>query len=407
MGARIVALCATVALCGAALAAPPVVGERFEVRVEDLPAPYASESANNPPRRVARPAGATLRVPPGFRATIFAAGLDHARWMTVAANGDVFLAQPNEGRITLLRDADGGGEAELIVTFARGLDRPHGLAIAGDYLYVADTRRVWRYRYTPGQTRALGGPLPVTRRGAFGPGGGSHWTRNLAFSRDESRFYVTIGSASNLRVEGEPRATVQVFDVDGSNQRTLAAGLRNPVGIALRPGTDEVYVVVNERDGMGDGLVPDYLTRVQDGAFYGWPYAYLGANPQPGLGSKRPDLVAATVVPDLLFEAHSAPLGLVFYDGAQFPDEYRGDAFVALHGSWNSAEPRGYMIARVRFENGRPAAHYEAFVTGFWFDGEDRARVFGRPAGLAVAADGSLLIADDVGQVIWRISYLP
>ena len=406
MGARIVALCATVALCGAALAAPPVVGERFEVRVEDLPAPYASESARNSPRRVARPPGATLRVPPGFRATIFAAGLDHARWMTVAANGDVFLAQPNAGRITLLRDADGGGEAELIVTFARGLDRPHGLAIAGDYLYVADARRVWRYRYTPGQTRALGAPLPVTARGAFGPGGG-HWTRNLAFSRDGSRFYVTIGSASNIRVEDEPRATVQVFDVDGANQRTLAAGLRNPVGIALQPGTDDVYVVVNERDGMGDGLVPDYLTRLRDGAFYGWPYAYLGANPQPGLGSKRPDLVAATVVPDLLFEAHSAPLGLVFYDGAQFPAEYHGDAFVALHGSWNSAEPRGYMIARVRFENGRPAAHYEAFVTGFWIAGEDRARVFGRPAGLAVAADGSLLIADDVGQVIWRISYLP
>ncbi len=406
MGARIVALCATVALCGAALAAPPVVGERFEVRVEDLPAPYASESANNPPRRVARPAGATLRVPPGFRATIFAAGLDHARWMTVAANGDVFLAQPNAGRITLLRDADGGGEAEMVVTFARGLDRPHGLAIAGDYLYVADARRVWRYRYTPGQTRALGAPLPVTARGAFGPGGG-HWTRNLAFSRDGSRFYVTIGSASNIRVEDEPRATVQVFDVDGANQRTLAAGLRNPVGIALQPGTDDVYVVVNERDGMGDGLVPDYLTRLRDGAFYGWPYAYLGANPQPGLGSKRPDLVAATVVPDLLFEAHSAPLGLVFYDGAQFPAEYHGDAFVALHGSWNSAEPRGYMIARVRFENGRPAAHYEAFVTGFWIEGEDRARVFGRPAGLAIAADGSLLIADDVGQVIWRISYLP
>lgn len=406
MGARIVALCATVALCGAALAAPPVVGERFEVRVEDLPAPYASESARNSPRRVARPPGATLRVPPGFRATIFAAGLDHARWMTVAANGDVFLAQPNAGRITLLRDADGGGEAELIVTFARGLDRPHGLAIAGDYLYVADARRVWRYRYTPGQTRALGAPLPVTARGAFGPGGG-HWTRNLAFSRDGSRFYVTIGSASNIRVEDEPRATVQVFDVDGANQRTLAAGLRNPVGIALQPGTDDVYVVVNERDGMGDGLVPDYLTRLRDGAFYGWPYAYLGANPQPGLGSKRPDLVAATVVPDLLFEAHSAPLGLVFYDGAQFPAEYHGDAFVALHGSWNSAEPRGYMIARVRFENGRPAAHYEAFVTGFWIAGEDRARVFGRPAGLAIAADGSLLIADDVGQVIWRISYLP
>ena len=197
----------------------------------------------------------------------------------------------------------------------------------------------------------------------------------------------------------------QVFDLDGGGQRTFASGLRNPVGIAFRPGGDALYVVVNERDGVGDEMVPDYLTRIEDGDFFGWPYAYLGPNPQPGYGDRRPDLVARTKLPDVLFRSHSAPIGLVFYDGKSFPDDYRGDAFVALRGSWNAAVPRGYMIVRVPFEDGRPAGGYQVFATGFWERGENTASVWGRPAGLAVAADGSLLIADDTGGVIWRISY--
>ena len=244
----------------------------------------------------------------------------------------------------------------------------------------------------------------MTPRGAFGSPGG-HWTRNLVFSRDGRRFFVAVGSRANLAEEPAPRATVQVFDADGSGQRTYASGLRNPVGIAFYPGTDDLYVVVNERDGLGDELVPDYLTRVRDGDFFGWPYAYLGANPQPGFADRRPGLVARSKRPDVLFRSHSAPIGLVFYDAGQFPREYRGDAFVALRGSWNASRPRGYMVARVPFENGRPAGAYEAFATGFWAAGERRARVWGRPAGLAIAADGSLLIADDTGGVVWRVSY--
>jgi glucose/arabinose dehydrogenase len=206
--------------------------------------------------------------------------------------------------------------------------------------------------------------------------------------------------------EEPPRATIRVFAADGSGGRTFASGLRNPVGIAIRPGSDELWAVVNERDGLGDGLVPDYLARVREGAFHGWPYAYAGPNPDPDFGAKRPDLVAATVVPDVLFESHSAPLGLVFYEGAQFPDEYRGDAFVALHGSWNRSRPTGYKVVRVPFEDGRPVGGYENFAVGFWIEGEETARVWGRPAGLALGGDGSLLVADDAGGTVWRIRWV-
>ncbi len=384
----------------------PAVGDRIEVRVEDLPPPYATESATNPPRRIDRPAGATLNVPPGFRANVFADGLDHPRWMAVAPNGDVFLAQANEGKITLLRDEDGDARADLVRTFATGLRSPHGLAVHRGYLYVADLRYVWRYLYAPGQTRATQRPEPVTPRGALG-GGGGHRTRNIAFSPDGVKFFVAIGSRRDIGEDAPPRATVQVFNADGSGQRTFAAGLRNPVGIAFHPGTGDLYVVVNERDGLGDELVPDYLTRIEDGDFFGWPYAYLGPNPQPGFADRRPDLVALTSRPDVLFRSHSAPIGLVFYDARQFPPAYRGDAFVALRGSWNAARPRGYMVVRVPFREGRPVGDYEVFATGFWARGHDRARVWGRPAGLAVAADGSLLIADDTGGAIWRIQYAP
>ena len=196
-----------------------------------------------------------------------------------------------------------------------------------------------------------------------------------------------------------------MFDEVGGNQATFASGLRNPIGIDFHPDTAELYVVVAERDGMGDELVPDYFTRIRDGEFFGWPYAYIGPNPQPLLGEQRPDLVAASREPDVLFQSHSTPLGLVFYDGSSFPAGYRGDAFVALHGSFNTAEPRGYMVVRVPFEGGRPLGYYEAFATGFWVSGEDTANVVGRPVGLAVAKDGSLLVADDGGNRIWRISY--
>jgi glucose/arabinose dehydrogenase len=387
-----------------AIGADQELGQRFFVDPATLPPPHATESVGNGPETVARPAGAALRVPPGFVAELVAEGLEHPRWMVVAANGDILLAEPKAARITLLRDADGDGRAELVRTFHEGFRAGHGLAIRDGFLYVGDVDGVWRLPYEPGDERARAAPEMITPPGALG-GHRGHWTRNLAFSSDGSRLYVAIGSRANAAEEEPPRATIRVFAADGSGGRTFASGLRNPVGIAIRPGSDELWAVVNERDGLGDGLVPDYLARVREGAFYGWPYAYVGPNPDPDFGAKRPDLVAATVVPDVLFESHSAPLGLVFYDRAQFPDEYRGDAFVALHGSWNRSRPTGYKVVRVPFEDGRPEGGYENFAVGFWLEGEETARVWGRPAGLALGGDGSLLVADDAGGTVWRIRW--
>jgi len=395
---------------GALLPAPGLaqpaqpIGERFHVTVGDLPPPYATPSVARPAIRVPRPPFVTLRVPQGFTANVFAEGFRHARWLAVAATGEVFLAEPRAGRITVLADADGDGVAERRAVFARGLDRPHGLAFHGGYLYVGEQTRVRRLSVRPGNPPTAGPIEPVTAAAALGRGGG-HWTRNLVFAADGASFFVTVGSRDNVAEEAPPRATVQRFRTDGTDQQTFATGLRNPVGIARQPGTDEIYVVVNERDGLGDGLVPDYLTRVRPGAFYGWPYAYSGPIPDPDYGDLRPDLVARTVTPDVLFKAHSAPLGLIFYDADGFPPAYRGDAFVALHGSWNSGRPTGYKIVRVPFRNGRPVGGYETFAAGFWLGGKRQARVWGRPVGLAVARDGSLLIADDVGQTIWRVAY--
>ena len=332
-----------VALLVPAAAQDQAVGARFEVRAGDMPAPFATDSAVNPPRRIARPAGARPNVPPGFEATLFADGLDHARWMAVAENGDVLVAEPGPGKITLLRDADGDGAAEFRTIFAERLDRPHGLAIRDGHLYVGMPRQIVRFAYRAGQERAGAAPQAVSAEGALGDGQG-HSTRNLAFSADGATLYISVGSRGNAAVQAPPRATVQALDMNDRSMRTLAAGLRNPVGIVIHPETAELYVVVNERDGMGDGLVSDYLTHVEPGAFYGWPFAYIGANPDPQFGKARPALVASTRVPDVLFQAHSAPLGLVIYDADQFPAAYRGDAFVALHGSWNADAPVGYMV---------------------------------------------------------------
>lgn len=379
-------------------------GERLSIDPHTLPAPYASPSASNPPRRVARPADARLRVPPGFAVSLFAEGMQGPRNFAVAPNGDVFVVESFVNRIVVLRAPPGASQAAQREVFVEGLRRPHGVQFVGDHLYVADLERVWRIAYQPGDLKARARPEPVTADGQLGTQNG-HFTRNLIFAPDGSHFFAAIGSAGNIGEEPAPRATVVRFRADGSNREVVAAGTRNPVGLAFRPGTNELWTVVNERDGLGDGLVPDYLARVTDGAFYGWPYAYIGPNPQPGFGQRRPDLVAQTRVPDLLFESHSAPIGLTFYSGTSFPAEYRGDAFVALRGSWNANLPRGYVIARVPFRDGRPVGHYETFAAGFWIGGEGRADVWGRPAGVAVAADGALLIADDTGNTIWRVQW--
>ena len=384
-------------------------GQRYQVSPSDLPAPYATEAVANGPELIPRPPGIAPAVPDGFAATIFAEGLRFPREFEVLPNGDVLVSEPRAGEIALLRDGDGDGVAETRSRFAGGFSRPYGLDRVGDTIYLADTSGVWALPHEPGAKRASGPAQRVTPEGILGPADG-HWTRSLVFHPDGNRYYLGVGSAGNIAEEQEPRATIREFSLASGaadTGRTFAAGLRNPVGIAFYPETTDLYAVVNERDGMGDGLVPDYLTRVRAGAFYGWPYAYTGTNPQPGFADLRPDLVAASVLPDLLFESHSAPIGLVFYDGTMFPATYSGDAFVALRGSWNRSEPIGYMVVRVPFTDGRPAGGYEAFATGFWASGRDQAQVWGRPAGLALAADGALLVADDAGGVIWRIAYEP
>ncbi|MGE5546575.1 MAG: PQQ-dependent sugar dehydrogenase [Solirubrobacterales bacterium] len=381
-------LAALLLAAAAGHAAEVAPGQSFSVDPNALPPPGATPSAGNPPEIVARPQGAGLLVPSGYRATLFAEGLSHARNLLVAPDGTVIVAEQHADKLTLLSDTNGDGRADRRATID-GFSQPFGLALAGDELWVADTKAVWRLHWPDGARR-----VQVTARGALGDAHG-HSTRNLALAPDRSRFFVAIGSAHNVAEEAPPRATIQEFAIDGSGQRTLAAGLRNPVGLAIRPGTDELWTVVNERDGLGDELVPDYLTRVHDGGFYGWPYAYLGGHPQPGLAAQAPAKVKATLMPDLLFRSHSAPLGLAFW---------HGDAFVALHGSWNRSDPVGYLVARVPFKDGRPLGWYEAFATGFALPaGKGQARVWGRPVGLAVGPDDALYVADDSGQTVWRI----
>jgi glucose/arabinose dehydrogenase len=376
-------------------------GQKFEISAKDLPKPYATPAVDNSSEPMAAPQGFTPQAPKGFTVAPFASGLTSPRWMAIAPNGDVFLAEPRADKITLLRDENGDGKADKSFTFAQGFERPHGLAFHDGALYVGDLNAVWRLSYKDGATQS--GMRERISKEDFG-GKTGHGTRDIAFSR-KGELFLAIGSADNVD-EGEPRtrATVQLVKKDGMLE-TFAAGLRNPVGIAFYPGTDELWVSVNERDGLGDNLPPDYLTHLEKGAFYGWPYAYIGSHPDPTLGSKRPDLVAKTKTPDVLFQAHSAPLGLVFYEGSQFPAEYKGDAFVSLHGSWNAGKPTGYKVVRVHFAGGKPAGGYENFVTGFWDGNGSPAKVYGRPAGLAVAKDGSLLIADDAGKTVWRVAY--
>jgi len=381
------------------------VGQHFQFLASAIPAPFATPASAQRSTKAAPPQEQKLQLPPGFSANLFATGLDNARWLQIAPNGDVLLAEAegtNANKITLLRDADGDGKAELKTTFADGFQRPHGMAFANGKFYVADALGIYSFPYKDGDTKVSGPRTQVTEPGAFGRLGG-HWTRNLAVDT-KGDLYVAIGSNGNINDQDDPwRAAVS--KVVGNKLVQYGTGLRNPVGITFYPGTDDLYVVVNERDGEGDELVNDYLTRVQQGDFYGWPYAYLGQHEEPSLKGKRPDLVAKTKVPDVLFRSHSAPLGLLFYTGTQFPAQYRGGAFVAHHGSWNASNPRGYKIVYVPFNNNRPAGGYNNFALGFWQTGAAPAGVMGRPVGLAQAKDGSLLVADDVGNAVWRISY--
>lgn len=399
------------------------IGKRFNIMPEDMPAPSTGPVVSNP-ALVLPYEGQTPRAPEGFSVTPFAAGLENPRRLLVLPNGDVIVAEQKPGYLTLLRDADGDGRAEWIERHAEGFDQPYGLAWRDDHILVADQQGIWRLPHKLGDVRAghgvqkpIGEVPPEERKPSpqaygqslvtekvFGLAKG-HRNRPLAIEPKTGALFVGVGSSGNIGVEPPVKATIQRFEPDGSGQTTYASGLRNPTGLAFQPGTGELYAVVQERDGLGDRLVPDYLTRIQKGVFYGWPYAYIGPHPQPGFAKQAPDKVEATVVPDLLFEAHSSALDLVFYDGQQFPEEYRGDAFVALKGSWNRSDPTGYKVVRVPFKDGRAEGGYENFVTGFWVSGRERAEVWGRPAALAVSDDGALLVADDTAGTIWRIAH--
>jgi len=374
--------------------------QHHEIRADRLPTPFATESAGNPPIVGAPPKDARLHLPPGFHVNIFAGDFDDPRTMLLAPNGDVIVAEPGGGKITILRDANHDGVAEQRSTFASGLNSPFGLALLGGFLYVGNEDSVVRYDYRPGQTKASGPAKMITPLPA-----GGHSTRGLLVSRDGKKLYVSVGSASNVSVEEPPRAAILIMNPDGSARRTFASGLRNPIGMALEPSTGALWTVVNERDGLGDDLVPDYATEVKDGAFYGWPFAYIGKNEDPRRRGERADLVAKTIVPSLLIQAHSAPIGITFYTSAKFPPEYRGNAFVALHGSWNRTRRTGYKIIRIPFKNGRPTGGYDDFLAG-WMTDETSRRVWGRPACLLVLGDGSLLISDDGAGKIWRVSFL-
>lgn len=384
-------------------------GVLHKITVADLPAPFATQAANNGPKLVPRPEGAAPMALPGYAVTLYADGLQNPRLIRTAPNGDLFVAETGANRIRVLRGRDASGKAVDVEVFAAELNRPFGIAFypLGDnpqYVYVANTDSIVRYPYKVGDLKAQA-PKEVLVTGQFA--GGGHSTRDLVFSPDGKKMYVGVGSRSNVddpdtTPAEKDRAAVLEFNPDGSGRRVYASGIRNPAGLAIHPRTGQLWVTCNERDNLGDNLVPDYITHVEDGSFYGWPWYYLGGHQDPRLEGKHPELKDKVKVPDILLQPHSAPLGFAFYTAQQFAPEHRDSLFAASHGSWNKAVRTGYKIIRAVLKDGTPTGEYEDFVTGFvTSDGQ----VWGRPVGVAVAKDGSLMFSDDGYNVIWQVSY--
>lgn len=399
------------------------VGQQFRVMMESLPPPYRGPAVRNSPLIVER-AGRMPNLPAGFVATLYADNLDHPRQIMILPNGDAVVVMQEAGHIVMMRDSDGDGRADWIERHAAGFNAPYGVAYREGEILVADQDGIWTIAYTPGSLRPpfasarrietvpvadrrsgefMDGQTLLTARGVFGIAQG-HYNRDLEIGRDGTLF-VGVGSAGNIGVEPRPKSTIQAFASDGSRQRTLSSGMRNPSGLAIHPQTGELWAVVQERDGIGDELVPDFMTRVRDGGFYGFPYSYIGTNRQPGFANLAPANIGEAIVPDLLLQPHSAAMDLTFYDGPMFPAAYRGDAFIALKGSWNRSTPTGYSVVRVRMSNGRPTGTYENFMTGFWVGGSETAEVWGRPVDVATAPDGALFVVDESGGTIWRVTY--
>jgi hypothetical protein len=404
------------------------------LKVADLPAPFATPSVRNSAKVIARPADAKLLVPAGFKVDVFSTELKGPRNMRVAPNGDIFVTETAAGRIRILRATPDGAKAASVDTYIEGLRGPFGMAFypAGDkpqWLYVAEVNRVLRFAYTSGDSKAKSEPEVVVAELASTTAG--HSTRDLAFSPDGKRMFVSIGSQSNVAEDmskktpaelqkweathglgaswdkEENRASVFAFKVGSAEPgKAFANGIRNCVGLTMQPATGKLWCTTNERDLLGDDLVPDYTTSVQEGGFYGWPWYYLGSNEDPRHAGERPDLKGKVTVPDVLLGAHSAALNLAFYTATKgssaFPAEYVGDGFAVLHGSWNRSLRTGHKVVRVRMKNNQPTGEYEDFLTGFVVDDGS---AWGRPVGAVEASDGSLLVSDDGGNVIYRVSH--
>ncbi|MER8429360.1 PQQ-dependent sugar dehydrogenase [Mesorhizobium caraganae] len=403
-------------------------GVRRLIKPQDLQAPFVTESASNGPGVAERPEGANPVVLPGFTAELIASGIANPRVVRVAPNGDLFVANSNYDEIRVYRLGKGSAKPVQKAIFASNLSRPYGIAFypPGDkaqWVYVANTDSVVRFAYRDGDLKASGEPETIVS----GIPSGGHWTRDIAFSPDSKTLYVSVGSESNIAEgmgkeprggldawiksmpsgaawgEEDGRADVLAFDVDGKNGRIVATGLRNCSGLTVQPATGALWCVVNERDSLGDNIPFEFATTVKDGAFYGWPWYYIGNNEDPRRKGERPDLAGKATIPDVLMQAHSAPLNIVFYEGSNFPAEYKGDAFVALHGSWNRGVRTGYKVVRLKFKDGKPTGEYEDFITGFVISNDS---VWGRPVGVAVAKDGALILTEDANGTIWRITHV-
>jgi glucose/arabinose dehydrogenase/cytochrome c2 len=384
-------------------------GVRRHITTADLPPPYSTPSAKNGPDVVSPPAGVYPNVPPGFRVDIFAHDLLGPRLLRVSPSGDLFVAESQAGRVRVLRAADGVRAAERDEIFASGLDRPFGIAFyppgrQPKWVYVAETNAVIRFPYADGDMTARGAGETIVASLSEAPGG--HWTRDVAFSLDGTRMFVSVGSASNV-AEGasdeRDRADVLTFDPAGADRHVFASGIRNCVGLAVHASTGDVWCSTNERDGLGDDLVPDYITRVRPGGFYGWPWYYLGDHEDPRHAGERPKLAGTAIVPDVLLQAHSASLQMTFYDATAFPPQYRGNAFASLHGSWNRGKRTGPKVITVPLKDGVPTGDYEDFMTGFVVNDD---AVWARPVGIAVARDGALFVSEDGNGTVWRIAFV-
>lgn len=389
-------------------------GVRRLITTADLPPPFDTPSIDHGARVIRRPEGAWPQAPAGFKVEEFATGLNNPRKIITAPNGDIFIAESGPGRVRLLRDADGDGKPEVNEVFAAQLRQPFGLAFYPPgpnptHLYVGNTDSVVRFAYQDADTKARGAEEHIADLPGGGRlRGGGHWTRDVAFSTDGKRLFASVGSRSNVdenprdHALEERRADVLVFTPDGKDEHIFASGIRNAVGLAVHPETGELWCSVNERDGLGDDLVPDYVTHIQEGGLYGWPWYYIGPNQDPRHKGEQPELKDKVIVPDVLLQSHYASLAMTFYTGKQFPAEYALDAFAAEHGSWNRDRRTGYKVVRIPLRNGRATGEFEDFLTGFVTRDGD---VWGRPVGVTVARDGALLVSDDGSGTIWRVSY--